>query len=387
MNWLHYFNTTIGSCLIIALIAIDYLRKYNTDNFQRKLLIIMLSSIFAASVFDYLGQTIERNPGERINNVLYYIWSIYLIARNCSFYYGAAFIDYFAHGNAARTRKFLKIVTIFMFLYSISIVPNFQLGYYFYISRENIYVPGSHYMLQVFLSYLPIIIIMIDISLAPKHIKRPQVLLTIVFIILSAIGAALDIILRTTNLIWPCITAALLYMYFFIIRSDSKTDSLTGLGNRSSFNEYVKNISNESVEKEYAFIMVNLDRFKEINDKLGHTEGDNALRDIGLILKSCIRHTDFAARLGGDEFILATAAGNDVEVIIDRINNAIENQNTKNIRPYQLYISYSYDVYTGNSGWRIQDFLSRIESEMYKNKEIKRDKLPSVITANLSELI
>jgi len=378
-----YFNTTLGSCLIIILIALDYLRKYNTDNFQRKLLILVLSSIFIAAIFDFLGLTLERDykaisklfgltetADENINPALYYIWSIYLIARNCCYYYGAVFIDYFAHGNAARTKRFFKIVTVFLILYTISAVPNIKYGYYFFLSIENIYRMGPLYPVQLLISYLPIFLILIDISLAPKHIKRTQVLLTIFFAILTALGAAIDIILRTTNLIWPCVTGAILYIYFFIIRSNSKIDSLTGIGNRNSFYDHVNMILRQSVNKDYAFIKLDLAHFSEINDSFGHLEGDNALRDIAAIIKGCIRQTDFAARFGGDEFIVITTADSDIQRIIDRINEAINVQNNKNIRPYKIHINYGHNIYKANCGWKLQDFLSELESSIQKAKSV-----------------
>jgi len=387
MNWLNFANTTIGSCLIIILLAFDYLRKYNTDRFQRKLLIIMLCSVFVAAIFDYISLTIERTPGDKIKTVLFYTWSVYLLARNCSYYFGAVLIDYFAHVNAARTKKFVRIVVIFLFIYSLSVIHNIQYGYYFYISKENIYMPGTLYSFQTLISYLPILIIIIDIGLITRTVNRSKIVYTIVFIILSAVGASLDILLRTTNLIWPCITAAVLYIYFFIIRSDAKIDSLTGIENRNSFNEYIKNLSDKINDKEYAFIMFDIVRFKEINDTLGHVQGDCALRDLALIIKNCIRNNDFAARLGGDEFIIVTAGTSNVQMIINRIKEAIKKLNKKQIRPYQIYISYSFGVYTSASGQHIQDFLSQIDVEMNKYKEINHDEFKNVITANLVKMI
>jgi diguanylate cyclase (GGDEF)-like protein len=370
-----YFNTAIGSCLIIILIAADYLQKYNTDSFQRRLLLVMLSAIFISALFNFIAFSLERKHGTRVNNALYYIWSIYYIARNCCYYYGAVFIDYFAHENIIRTKKFIYTVTVFMALYTLSIIPNLQFGYYFYISKENILMTGTLNTLHNLISYFPIIIILIDINLAYKYIKRSQILLTIFFIIVTAIGGTFDIILGKTNLIWPCVTAAILYMYFFILRYDLKIDSLTGMGNRNDFYKYINKfyLNSHSFrhknKNEYAFIKINLTRLEEINNIHGHLEGDNAVRDTATIIKTYFRHTDFAVRYGGNEFILITSAKDDIQNIINRINIAIDNQNEKNIRPYKLCISYSYDIYTINSGLQIQDFLAQLDSKKKTNQQ------------------
>ena len=207
----------------------------------------------------------------------------------------------------------------------------------------------------------------------------------ILFILITGIGAALDIILKQGSLTWPCFAAATLYLYFFIIQSDSKIDSLTGIGNRYSFNEFIDKLSHQNTKNDYSIVMMDMDRFKEINDTLGHLEGDNALRDMAAIIKGCIRHSDFAARYGGDEFVLATQAGNDIQRLMDRIQKAIDVQNEKRARPYQIYMSYGYDVYTTNSGQSIQNFLAIIDAKMYRQKEErKRAGIKSAITSQIA---
>jgi diguanylate cyclase (GGDEF)-like protein len=111
-----------------------------------------------------------------------------------------------------------------------------------------------------------------------------------------------------------------------------------------------------------------MDHFKEINDTLGHAEGDNALRDMAAIIKGCVRHSDFAARYGGDEFVLAAKAEYDIEKLIERIERAMKIQNEKNIRPYKLEMSYGCDVYTAGHSRSINEFLNHVDSLMYQHK-------------------
>jgi diguanylate cyclase (GGDEF)-like protein len=153
---------------------------------------------------------------------------------------------------------------------------------------------------------------------------------------------------------------------------DSKIDSLTGIGNRYSFNEFIHQVSGQNAKQSYSVVMIDMDHFKAINDTLGHLEGDNALRDMAVIIKGCIRHSDFAARYGGDEFVLATQKESDITRLMERIQQAIDNQNEKNVRPYKIQISYGYDMFTPNSDQSIEAFLSHIDSLMYKHKAAKR---------------
>lgn len=82
-------------------------------------------------------------------------------------------------------------------------------------------------------------------------------------------------------------------------------DLLTGLPNRRYLRdriERMQGVAQREHQRRYALLYLDVDRFKSINDSLGHLAGDEVLRAVGLYLSSCIRHPDLAARLSGDEF-------------------------------------------------------------------------------------
>jgi len=357
---------TLGPCLIIILITVDYLRKFNVDYFQRKLLISTLCAAFLSILLEFFLQEKTETP-----QAMYYVISLYLITRNCGFYLGAVFMDYFTHGNKTRTIKLLRIVGVFLGLYAISVILNLPFGYYFTIADDSVFVREKFYTFQLVTSFLPMLIIIADFISSSKQFKLTHGPLIIVFTSAVVLGTALDIIFTSTGIIWHCVTPAVLYIYFFIIKSNSKIDSLTGIGNRYSFNEFIDKLSGHNTREDYTIAIINIDHFKEINNTLGHLEGDNALRDMAAIIKSSIRHSDTAARYGGDEFVLITSTSDNIQRIIDRIEEALEKQNALQARPYRLFISYGYDIYTTNFGLPIQDFLDHVESLVYKYKEAK----------------
>ena len=90
------------------------------------------------------------------------------------------------------------------------------------------------------------------------------------------------------------------------LRNQVVRDPLTGLYNRRMLDQLLPQLVAQSVaeHKPLALIMINVDYFKELNDTLGHTAGDEMLRSVGQIIHSTIREGDFGCRYGGDEFAI-----------------------------------------------------------------------------------
>ena len=107
----------------------------------------------------------------------------------------------------------------------------------------------------------------------------------------------------------------------------AKHDALTGLPNRTLFAEQLRTILDHRDSAPLAIALIDLDRFKEVNDTLGHHHGDLLLVEVGRRLQTALRPTDAVARLGGDEFALVLTDIGDSDgarKVVERIVQAIE---------------------------------------------------------------
>jgi diguanylate cyclase (GGDEF)-like protein len=111
------------------------------------------------------------------------------------------------------------------------------------------------------------------------------------------------------------------------LRGQANTDGRTGLTNSRAFDETVERIlANRGDREPLAILMLDIDQFKEFNDRHGHPAGDEALRAFAHLLRACIREQDIAARYGGEEFAVClpgTPAGAAQEVA-ERIRERTE---------------------------------------------------------------
>jgi len=174
------------------------------------------------------------------------------------------------------------------------------------------------------------------------------------------------------RIIWSVIAALLLFIYLFVILKENKTDYLTGLDNRYSFFEFVHKFSRNKYGKSLIIAMIDIINFKSINEVYGNLEGDNALRNMAQIIKTCSRKSDFAARYGGDEFVLAAKTETGIDNLLDGINKELAKYNEKKDKTYDIKIVYGFDTYIADGHRRIDDFLNHINKLMHMNTEEKR---------------
>lgn len=155
----------------------------------------------------------------------------------------------------------------------------------------------------------------------------------------------------------------------------SLEDTLTGIPNRRSFERYTAELLRSSAERGLppCVALIDVDRFKQINDNFSHQIGDEVLRRIAQILRSHIREDDMAARLAGDEFVIVfkNAEPGVARQVCDRFAHAVRDFDWSSIAA-GLHASISVGVAAAQPGDTIQSLTDRSDAAMYQHKKQQR---------------
>jgi diguanylate cyclase (GGDEF)-like protein/PAS domain S-box-containing protein len=160
---------------------------------------------------------------------------------------------------------------------------------------------------------------------------------------------------------------------------DALYDGLTGLPNRVLFADRLERSlarTERDVNHQFAILFLDLDRFKGINDSLGHAMGDQLLVLFARRLAACVRPSDTVARLGGDEFTVLleeTRLPNDTEGVADRILAALKAPFM--LGAHEVYVTTSIGIAMGTADYsRPQDIVRDADTAMYRAKAMGKSR-------------
>ncbi|MCU7842330.1 MAG: diguanylate cyclase [Candidatus Thiodiazotropha sp. (ex Monitilora ramsayi)] len=168
------------------------------------------------------------------------------------------------------------------------------------------------------------------------------------------------------------------YRYLQDLRAAAIHDFLTGLYTR----RYMEDVANAHISRinrgqvnTVSVAMIDIDHFKQVNDKFGHRAGDQVLRAVGKAISSEIRRGDIPVRYGGEEFLVIINAHNECDAghLVSRILERLKSLSFRgHIR--KLKITASAGVAHYRKGESLEDLLQRADELLYKAKEDGRDR-------------
>jgi diguanylate cyclase (GGDEF)-like protein len=155
-------------------------------------------------------------------------------------------------------------------------------------------------------------------------------------------------------------------------RGDAVLDHLTGLLNRTSLESRFKELAELATLRgdPISMVVLDVDRFKSINDEYGHATGDAVLRDLAYGLREQLRSFELVYRVGGEEFLLLLpgTSVDDAALVAERLRVALEQA-----RPGGIAVTASFGVAAGGGGTRFDDLFAAADASLYRAKAAGRN--------------
>lgn len=158
----------------------------------------------------------------------------------------------------------------------------------------------------------------------------------------------------------------------------ARTDSLTQVHNRRSIQEIGREYDAESkrYKTSYSVIMLDIDYFKDVNDRYGHHVGDKVLQEVASLISEQMRETDFIGRWGGEEFVILSKLTNlkDCKNYAQRLRKAVADQDIDPIGN----ITISLGVSAHKQDEKFEDVVRRADKALYTAKDKGRNRVESL---------
>ena len=327
--------------------------------------------IFLNLIGSPIGNTIDTSVNMMLNllyftvNVVFgYIWCLYVIYR--------------MFGSPRRVRRYAKIICGPVLVALLSIWTTPFTGWVFSISDQNVYTRESLWIVPAISTIAYVVFGIGYVYSNKKKINKYMIMPMALIMTPIFVGMFVQWLLPGTAIIAMVITISLVGFYATTQSESAYIDRLSGVYNRRYLDDYLTGLNeNEKYRKSgktITGVMLDMDKFKQINDNFGHHVGDDAIAQVGSILRDNLGKMNFAARYGGDEFIIITPMldNDSIEALMKKLTDVADERNASGDYPYELSFSYGYAQFTVGKEKDSDGFMKRMDDNMYEYKVAKK---------------
>lgn len=372
------FNIGVDAFAVIVMVILIFTCYMSFDNTQdvrymRRtflvLLLVLLSDLFQWALDGRLGSSVTTLL--YIDNSLYYIFQIAAVV------VWNDYVHYRVIRKVKTRNEMIATSLVPLAFVLVLMLTNPLTKFIFIIGKGNHYERGPlsnplAFLVMGYLLYTSFWVMYMRRKEKLGSVRREYLILA-GFVLAPFLGAIIQLKAFGISLIWPLASISMLILYINRSQDEISIDALTGLNNRGSLDKYlVERVFPESEER-LTLILMDLDKFKTINDELGHDMGDVALREVSEIIRQSFSSGhNFLSRYGGDEFVVVIPQIDDPRMIdgyMKNLRSNIENFNKAESFPIKISVSCGMAFYPREDIHVPEDLLKAADNQMYEEKE------------------
>lgn len=361
-----YISNGTGIFILLMLLYVSR-TKILRDTQEDRLYSAMVLGVILGCIMEAFSYSIDGQvfPGSRVLNYLAntYLFSANLLLPLCVL----AYVDLGLYGDVKRIWKRYKPQIVIGVVLIAANVVNYFVPITYYISEQNVYErrPFS-YVYYVAIVYYLVTAIIVKRRYDRENGARVFFSITL-FLAPVLIGAGLQFAFYGLSLAWLASALGLAGMFMMQQNELAYIDVLVDTYNRQYLNHVLAAWT--SRKDTFAGAFIDVDSFKRINDTLGHSQGDAALKDVSDILKKSRLDNEWVFRYAGDEFIVLKRCDtpDGLAAYLENMGRNLDAFNSSG-RPYQLTLSYGTSYFDAGD---LDAFVKEMDDNMYAMKEAR----------------
>lgn len=297
-------------------------------------------------------------------------------------YYWLCYVESALDSKFVKTKYLKHVAAIPVIIVMAGVIASAFNGLFFYIDENNVYHRGPYVMVHVAMCHLYTVVTSVHAfikSLRCKvFLKAKEYRILSMFLLFPLIIGIVQIIVPGIPTVSVGVTLAFLFVYIDLQNLLISVDTLTGLNNRNQLMRFLSARIRSDADKDCLYVfMLDVNKFKKINDSYGHVEGDMALVRCANALKAANKNSkNFIGRYGGDEFIIIAELDDveEAERLCSDVRQALIAECVKDGIVYDLSFSFGYVKYDKKYK-TMQAFIAAADEKLYEEKQRRNKKL------------
>ncbi len=330
LKTVYYVEINVLCAALLSIYFINLKRHaFVRKNFHELPLLIMATIVLCIS--DMISGVFSGKTYPGVHTLLIISNSVYFLSTASVVLIWLLYVEKRLGRNENKSR-FLKFLTFLPFaVLLVALVVNRFNGFIFTINDQNSYARNTGILLHWIVTWFYLLYATFLASAAvirePQRYKRQMNYSLIAFMIMPLVAAILQMFFYGVSCTQAGITFSIVLLCVSLRNNTMLLDALTGCNNRYALEKFLNLMFSSSRDKEITLFMLDINRFKIINDTYGHLIGDELLKKTAKALKIMCDHLrgkSFLCRYGGDEFVLILRnSPDDIETVKENIHRQI----------------------------------------------------------------
>ena len=301
---------------------------------------------------------------------------IYFFSTTLMCFYWFVYFEYLQGSPFVQNRRSIWISSILVWVMGILLIINLFTGILFYVDAEGHYHRGKFFAVQYLLSYVYVFFTCFRAFLGlfdeKKRSQRKLLRALALFPLAPAVAGLVQFLYPELPLACASLSIATLIMYMMWIDDMISVDPLTRLNNRKQLAYYYEQWQKGNDQDSAYLLMIDANKFKQINDTYGHIQGDTALVRIADALRNACNDLPKRAniaRFGGDEFVVFVREDSPEQIVrlCEKIRTELKSLNEAADLPYDLTVSIGTTKV--KKGVVLKDAIAEADQKLYEEKK------------------